>query len=148
MAGSYNVEYRVEDGDANTASSDAATLSFTVTVAEPPEPDTAPSFGSQTVPNQSYTVGVSISALLLPQASGGNGLLSYALTPSILGLTFAQNSRTLTGTPTTAKTHNGCRMVTPTPLPATPRRSPSGSQCRNRPRHTWAARQTRRLGAA
>ncbi len=105
MAGSYNVEYRVEDGDANTAASDAATLTFTVTVEEAPEPDTAPSFGSQTVPNQSYTVGVAIGALVLPQATGGNGSLSYSLTPSVPGLTFDQNSRTLTGTPTTAGTH-------------------------------------------
>ena len=106
MAGSYNVEYRVEDGDANTAASDAATLSFTVTVAEAPEPDTAPSFGNQTVPDQSFTVGEAISALVLPAASGGNGSPSYSLTPSIPGLTFAQNSRTLSGTPTTAGTYN------------------------------------------
>ena len=106
MAGSYNVEYRVEDGDANTAASDAASLSFTITVAEAPEPDTAPSFGSQTVPDQSFTVGVAIRALVLPQASSGNGSLSFSLTPSIPGLTFDQNSRTLTGTPTTAGTHD------------------------------------------
>ena len=67
--------YRVQDGDANTAASDAATLTFTITVEEAPAPDTAPSFGLQTVPNQSYTVGVAISALVLPQASGGNGSL-------------------------------------------------------------------------
>ena len=98
--------YRVEDGDANTAASDAATLTFTVTVQEAPVPDTAPSFGSQTVPVQSFTVGEAISALVLPAASGGNGPLSYSLTPSIPGLSFDQNSRTLTGTPTTAGTHN------------------------------------------
>ena len=105
-AGRYNVEYSVEDGDANTAASDAATLTFMVTVEEAPEPDTAPSFDSQTVPNQSYTVGVAISALVLPAASGGNGPLSYSLTPSIPGLTFDQNSRTLTGTPTTTGTYD------------------------------------------
>ena len=105
-AGRYNVEYRVEDGDANTAASDVATLSFTVTVEEAPEPDTAPSFGSQTVPHQSFTVGEAISALMLPAASGGNGPLSYSLTPSIPGLAFDQNSRTLSGTPTTAGTYN------------------------------------------
>ena len=96
-AGSYNVEYRVEDGDANTAASDAATLTFTVTVEVAPALDTAPSFGLQTVPDQSYTEGVAISALVLPQASGGNGSLTYSLTPSIPGLSFDQNSRTLTG---------------------------------------------------
>ena len=105
-AGSYNVEYRVEDGDANTAASDADTLTFTVTVEEAPTPDTAPSFGLQTVPDQIYTEGVAISALVLPQASGGNGSLTYSLTPSIPGLLFDQNSRTLTGTPTTAGTYD------------------------------------------
>ena len=68
MAGSYNVQYRVEDSDANTAASDAATLSFTITVAEAPVPDTAPNFGSQTVPGQSFTVGEAINALVLPAA--------------------------------------------------------------------------------
>ena len=67
-AGSYNVEYKVEDGDANTAASDAATLTFTVTVEEAPALDTAPGFGLQTVPDQSYTVGVAIGALVLPQS--------------------------------------------------------------------------------
>ena len=103
-AGSYNVEYKVEDGDANTAASDAATLTFTVTVEEAPALDTAPGFGLQTVPDQSNTVGVAISALVLPQASGGNGSLTYSLSPSIPGLSFDQNSRTLTGTPTTTGT--------------------------------------------
>ena len=73
-AGSYNVEYRIEDGDANTAANDAAMLTFTVTVEEAPTLDTAPSFGLQTVPDHSYTEGVAIGALVLPQASGGNGI--------------------------------------------------------------------------
>ena len=105
-AGTHNMTYRVQDGDANTAASDAATLTFTVTVAEAPLPDTAPSFGSQTAPDQSFTVGEAINALVLPVASGGNGPLSYSLTPSIPGLSFDQDSRTLTGTPTTAGTHD------------------------------------------
>ena len=58
------------------------------------------------MPNQSYTEGVAISALVLPEAGGGNGSLTYSLTPSIPGLSFDQNSRTLTGTPTTAGTHD------------------------------------------
>ena len=98
--------YRVQDGDANTAASDTTRLTFTVTVAEAPEPDTAPSFGSQTAPDQSFTVGEATSALVLPAASGGNGSLSYSLTPSIPGLTFAQNNRTLSGTPTTAGSYS------------------------------------------
>ena len=56
--------------------------------------------------DEGTTVGVAIGALLLPRASGGNGSLTYSLTPSIPGLSFDQNSRTLTGTPTTAGTYD------------------------------------------
>ena len=69
--------YRVQDGDANTAASDAATLTFTITVQAPEPPDTAPAFAG-TVGDQTYTEGVGISPLTLPAASGGNGTLSYS----------------------------------------------------------------------
>ena len=36
-AGTYDVEYKVEDNDTNDSESDAATLSFTITVKAPPE---------------------------------------------------------------------------------------------------------------
>ncbi|MCY4630390.1 MAG: Ig domain-containing protein, partial [bacterium] len=66
--------------------------------------DTAPSFAG-TVADQTYTVGEAISTLIFPAASGGNGVLSYSLTPSVLGLTFTPSARTLSGTPITAGTY-------------------------------------------
>ena len=75
---------------------------FTVDV---PSPDTQPSFGAQVVANQTYTAGEPITPLVLPQASGGNGALTYALVPTVPGLTFDPARRTLTGTPTHAGTY-------------------------------------------
>ena len=100
-AGSYAMEYKVEDGDENTEASDADTLTFAVTVEEPAPPDTAPNF-SATVGDQSYTVGEAIAALTLPAASGGNGELRYTLEPAVPGLSFDAATRTLSGTPTSA----------------------------------------------
>ena len=62
-------------------------------------PDTAPSF-ADTVDHQTYTEGVGIVPLALPEASGGNGTLSYSLSPTVPGLTFVTATRTLSGTPT------------------------------------------------
>ena len=98
-AGTYDMTYQVADGDANTAVSDAAALSFTVH--EPEPPDTVPTFADP-VDDQTYTDGEAISPLTLPEASGGNGPLSYSLTPTVPGLTFAAAKRTLSGAPTSA----------------------------------------------
>ena len=43
-------------------------------------------------------------ALTLPAATGGDGALTYTLTPAIPGLTLNPTSRVLTGTPTAAAT--------------------------------------------
>ena len=104
-AGTYDIAYQVQDGDANTAASDAATLTFTITVQEPLPPDTAPAFAA-TVADQTYTEGEAISPLTLTEASGGNGILSYSLTPTVPGLTFAAATRTLSGMPTAAGTYD------------------------------------------
>ena len=85
----YAMTYQAVDGDANTAASDAATLSFTIMVQEPEPHDTAPAF-AVTVADQTYTEGDAISPLTLPEASGGNGTLSYSLTPTVPGLTTYQ----------------------------------------------------------
>ena len=69
--------------------------------------DTSPSFANVARPgDRTYTVGAAIAALTLPTASGGDGALAYALTPSIPGLTFDAATRRLTGTPTDAGTWN------------------------------------------
>lgn len=61
-------------------------------------PDTAPAFAG-TGADQTYTVGEAISPLTLPAASGGNGALSYSLTPAVPGLVYVAATRTLSGTP-------------------------------------------------
>ena len=65
-------------------------------------PDTQLSWGGQTVPDQSYTAGTPITPLVLPAATGGKSPLTYSLTPSMPGLQFVAETRTLRGTPSTA----------------------------------------------
>ena len=87
----------------------------TVTGREPgaAEVDRFPSFRTAAAPgNQSYTVGTAIDALTLPAASGGNGDLTYTLSPVVPGLTFNASTRQLTGTPTTAASYNMTYTVT------------------------------------
>ena len=70
------------------------------------EVDRFPTFRTAASPDdQTYTVGTAIEPLTLPEASGGNGTLSYSLTPSVPGLTFNATTRQLTGTPSTAGTY-------------------------------------------
>ena len=94
-AGAFHMRYRVQDDDGDTDS-----RSFTITVVSPPEADTAPVF-SGWVENQTYTKGTTISPLTLPAATGGNGTLTYSLSPDVPGLTFEPGTRTLRGTPST-----------------------------------------------
>ena len=71
--------------------------------------DTSPSFAAGAGPgDQTYTVGTAISALTLPEASGGDGPLTYSLTPAVPGLSFNATAsvRRLTGTPSTAGTYD------------------------------------------
>jgi len=104
-AGTYDMTYTVADADDNSDDTDTDTEEFTITVREAPT-DTAPSF-TGTVENQTYTVGEAIEALTLPDATGGNGALTYSLGPMIPdGLMFDGATRTLSGTPTTAGTYD------------------------------------------
>ena len=107
-ANSYTMTYRVTDADDNTTPSDADTQSFTIAVREG---DTAPTF-TRTVADQSYAVGEAIRPLVLPEAVGGNGALSYELTPEVPGLTFDRGTRTLSGTPSTANSYTMTYRVT------------------------------------
>ncbi len=94
--------YTVEDSDDNRETSDAATLTFAITI-EAAE-DSAPSFGDQTIDDQTYTQDEAITALTLPAATGGNGTLTYSITPELpAGLSFDAATRTLSGTPTEAQ---------------------------------------------
>ena len=68
--------------------------------------DRFPSFRTVIAPeNQTYTVGTAIVALSLPAATGGNGTLSYTLTPIVAGLSFNAGTRRLTGRPSLAGTY-------------------------------------------
>ena len=61
--------------------------------------DQRPRFGSTRVSDQSFTVGKAIAPLTLPEASGGDGTLTYSLVPEVPGLTFSAPTRMLSGTP-------------------------------------------------
>ena len=61
--------------------------------------DTVPRFGDAQVAPQRYLVGETV-GMTLPAAVGGDGVLSYTLTPVLpAGLTFAAETRGLSGTP-------------------------------------------------
>ena len=90
--------YTAEDSDDNTEASDTATLTFAITVLEA---DSAPTFGDATIEDQAYTQDEAIDALTLPEATDGNGELSYSFSPELpAGLSFDAENRTLSGTPT------------------------------------------------
>ena len=56
--------------------------------------------------DQTYMRGTAISPLTLPEASSGDGALTYSLMPDVPGLRFDAARRQLTGTPTSAGTYN------------------------------------------
>ena len=87
----YLMVYEVTDADGATAS-----LTFNISVEEE---DVDPSFGDETVANQMFSAEVAIQPLVLPEATGGNGDLTYSLRPVPPGLVFDAGSRTLSGTP-------------------------------------------------
>ncbi|MDD9996279.1 MAG: putative Ig domain-containing protein [Rhodospirillaceae bacterium] len=69
--------------------------------------DTSPRFSADAVPgDRTYEVGTASEALTLPEASGGEGPLTYSLSPEVPGLSFNATTRRLTGTPTAAGTYN------------------------------------------
>ena len=62
---------------------------------------TAPSFGTATVESRLYDTGTAITPIVLPEATGGDGTVSYTLAPAKLprGLTWTASTRTIAGTP-------------------------------------------------
>ena len=89
---------------ATDANGNKATLGFTIAVEE----NLIPSFGDAAIPDQSWTEGRAIAELRLPVATGGNGELTYSLTPAVpAGLTLAAATRVLSGTPTRAQAARG-----------------------------------------
>ena len=94
--------YTARDSDMNNALTDIATLTVSFTVNAMPEVDIAPTFGVTSFPAQNYIVGTMITPLTLPAATGGNGAITYTLTPPPPGLVFDAATRVLSGAPTTA----------------------------------------------
>ncbi len=93
VAEDYALTYRVEDSDGDTDE-----LTFTVTV------DEEPMFAdTDTVADQTVAAGEAMTPLVLPAGSGGDGELTYSLSPKVPGLTFDAATRTLSGTPTVAE---------------------------------------------
>ncbi len=58
--------------------------------------------GDLTLTLPAMVIGTAISAVVLPEASGGEGAFTYALAPEVPGLTFDPETRQLSGTPTAA----------------------------------------------
>ena len=104
-AGAHSMTYTVTDGDGDTD-----TLRFSVVVESA---DLSPSFVAGSGPeDQTYIVGTAIGELTLPEATGGDGSLTYSLSQEIPGLTFDASTRRLTGTPATAGTYDMTYTVT------------------------------------
>ena len=85
-----------------TASDRSSSHSDRVVVAVVPAPqDVPPVFaGTVSIDAQSYTADVAITSLTLPAATGGNGVLSYVITPRLPdGLRFESLRRVLSGAP-------------------------------------------------
>ena len=95
--GSWTFTLRADDADSNRDKADAAILTFTVTVR-----DEAPTFGGASVPALALAEDAAMTAVVLPEATGGNGALSYTLTSApagLAGLAFDRETRRLSGTP-------------------------------------------------
>ena len=81
----------------------SASPSLSTTITDNDVPALTVSFGA-TIPPQTWTVDVSVD-LTLPEATGGNGTISYELTPDLpSGVTLDRSTRTLSGAPTAAAT--------------------------------------------
>ena len=102
-----------------TAPVEPATLTFTLTVSDGrggsatdavtvTVSDLAPGFGGAAVAALALTAGEAIEPLVLPEARGGNGALTYALASQpagLAGLSFDPATRTLSGTPSAGGGH-------------------------------------------
>ena len=85
--------------DSDTVDPDSASLTFSITVR-----DLMPTFEQASIPDKSYDRDLPIDSETLPAATGGDGALTYAISPHLpAGLIFDPATRLLSGTPTTAQ---------------------------------------------
>ena len=91
----YTLTARDEDGD-------EASITFDITIEE----DQIPSFGAATIPDRTVVVGTGYAFFYpraLPAATGGNGALTYELSPALPAfLSFDPATREIRGIPTVA----------------------------------------------
>ena len=71
-----------------------------------PHPSTSLIFNPRTIADQTLLVDTPITSLALPVAMGGTPPYTYTLSPIPAGLDFTEDSRSLSGTPTTIGTAN------------------------------------------
>ena len=98
VSGSFTLNYIATDSDPVTpeAGPDSTIVLLTISIEE----DTVPSF-TESVPQQNYFQGASITMTVLPEASGGNGApLTYEESGLPTGIIFDRASRQLSGAPT------------------------------------------------
>ena len=81
--------------EATDADGDRAELTFTITVAQ----DLMPSFAT-TIANQTGTQDTAMTAFTLPTATGGDGTLTYALSPALPAGLSKNAGHAVSGTPT------------------------------------------------
>ena len=83
---------------------DGAAVELTVSTVDITLKDTGaggvPSFADVAIDAQTYVVGTAIADWVLPEASGGDGALTYSVSTLPAGLDFDAATRTLGGTPT------------------------------------------------
>ena len=101
-----SVTYKVVDGDSNTAASDGDQITFYLITRErrPVRLNTSPSFETGAGATFTGTVGEAFSATL-PEATGGNAPVAYALSTLPQGLSLNPLTRVLSGTPRAAGNH-------------------------------------------
>ena len=95
-----NTAYQVQVRAQNSVGESSWSSSLTATTAS--IPDLRPTFGSASIPTQSYTHGTAVN-VQLPTATSGDTPRTYSLSPSLpAGLSFSSSTRRITGTPTEA----------------------------------------------
>ena len=105
-AAAATVTITAQDGDANRAATDRATLTFSVTV----EANAVPTFGSGSVSARTFVAGQAINEFTVPAASGGNGTIVYTASGLPTGLVFDA-----TGSDTPGCTGTEAREICGTP---------------------------------
>ena len=91
-------------GVINGLMGDEAEITLSDQAVPPEETDDSPlTFADDTaIADQEYTAGTPIDPLVLPEASGGTGQLTYSVSTLPAGLVFDPATRTISGTPTAA----------------------------------------------